>query len=249
MDKYEELAKRIEYLEMSADNEKRGHKAWLYIMEKLLLPLALAVLTFTIALGTQRISAGQLELAEVQAKAANQLKYLELFYSDINDSKKPDRQMAALTLLYIIDRDVGSVLAKAVAANVDNDEKVKDSANTLAIRLKKTLPLVNYKVYFYYMKNDDWANKWVNFYTEKLGKFNLIPCEKREITENDWHKKLDSPNNFEIRYDDIYETEAAEALDKLLQEFDTNNSFTKRIAGGRTPNVLTVFFRDPGKAT
>lgn len=235
MDKCEEIEKRLDSPEIKSSKSLDTVLHW---VEKLVLPAALGILTFFVAQGTQKISEGQLAIA----KAQYQLKYLELFYKDISDLKQPDRQKAALTLLYVTDREVGDVLAKAVAANESNTQEVRISAATLGKKINMLGPLVNYEVIFYYVEGDDKARELAESYAKRLTLFELITCRTEKLTRDHWHNKLQSPKRFEIRYDDIFEEEAAEALAKLLGGFDRNISFRKVVAGGRTPFKLTVFF-------
>ena len=234
MDNRDEIIKRLEALEGKK-------KDYFVLFEKLLLPLVLGLLTFFVGNGAQQISKAQLELAKSQERTALNLKYLELFYKDINDPKKPEAQQSALSLLHVIEPEIGNKLARAVEYNKANSKEIREIAANMGPEMAIFGPLVNYKVILYYLKGDTYSSGWASFYEGQLNNRGFKNVKKQEVTHK-FYIKMVSPKGFEIRHDDYYEKEAASRLSALLTSMDKRIVFNKIPTQlGRTPFALTVF--------
>jgi hypothetical protein len=228
MDSLDDITRRLTRLEDRLLSDKPQKPGKLQMVKELLLPAAIALLSFSVGLGANAVAEAQLKQAKQQADAElalqtaeaaaeRQLKYLDLFYQDISNPAQPQRQYAALSLLNLIEPAVGKTLATAVALNPENSEAVRAEARTLASTISRFGPLMTYRVIVYQPAEDLDAERvataiQVGFVSAGFGaisKSNKLP---------DFFESVGPPRAIEIRYDEPFETEAASKLAEVLGE-------------------------------
>ena len=202
MDKHDEILKRLDTLEGKSKNEEK--KGFFVYIEKLLLPFILACLTYFVGSGANKISQAQLMLANAQekrqqaeAKTTLQLKYLDLFYKDINDPQKPQSQLTALSVLYVIDPEIGGKLATAVALNEANSENIRQAADSLGMKINTFGLLLNYKVIFYCLEGNEISNDLANTYKKYLNDLDFKRVEIQKKPDS-FFVNVGRQNGFEI---------------------------------------------------
>lgn len=101
------------------------------IIEKLIVPIFLGILVYITASSSNKIMSQQTELTRIQNekelqnyKIQFELKYLELFYKDINSSK-PDVRAKAVGLLRLMNPELGLQLSEWISMDIDLPEKTK----------------------------------------------------------------------------------------------------------------------------
>ncbi|HYR08339.1 MAG TPA: hypothetical protein VEQ60_11240, partial [Longimicrobium sp.] len=190
-------------------------------MEKFLLPVTLALCTF--ALGwvelrsAEKRAASEMALRAAQDSTATQLKYLELFYRDINNTADPRAQVSALSLLYVIEPEIGNRLARAVSQNEAYSDTIQKQAADLGVRIENLGPLINYKVVFYYPAGRADMELLARYYSQRLNVVGLQTVELRAATP-EFLARIVPPRTYEIRHDSYYEDDAATQLQKLMHE-------------------------------
>jgi len=111
------------------------------LLEKLIVPAFLGILTFYTASSGNKISQQQTQLIEFQnakdaedSKRQLELKYLELFYQDIS-STDPDKQTKAIGLLSLMNPELGQQLSNWVKEYVTLNPQSKARIERLDNRL------------------------------------------------------------------------------------------------------------------
>jgi hypothetical protein len=130
------------------------------VLEKLFIPIAIAILAWTGTQAATRISEGQLHLAETSAKnqqeetkRAMQAKYIEIIYKEINSGSE-NNQMNAIRLVRLFDTELAQNLLSLVAATPGISKAVAIKADETRRQVESLIPLNGYKVGIYFPSND-----------------------------------------------------------------------------------------------
>lgn len=141
-DKLDRLLADIARLKQKLEADKTLAERVFWIIEKMLAPLAMAVLAFYGNAAADKISTGQLALARLSVEDRKsefsrtlQSKYVELFYADIT-SGDPARQGNALGLLRLMDPELALRLAAFVAANPAASPAIKAQAEATGRQIR-----------------------------------------------------------------------------------------------------------------
>jgi len=222
-------------------------------LEKLLLPIAIAALGFWVNLAAQEVARGQLALSQAQenrsvleAKTAIRLKVLETFYEDIS-GRDPEKQKTALYLLSAVEPELGQTLARAVATNPQTPLPTRRIAEKVANNIELVGPLINYSVVIYFAESDAQQRDRAEDLRRRLTEHAPLTSVSIRPATSDQLRKWVPPKGNEIRYDQLYEKEAAEKLQALLRIVASDRMFKLQATGSqrpRTENVLTVFLVD-----
>jgi hypothetical protein len=123
----------------------------LEIIGKILIPVTVALLVYITDSASHKISESQSKLAEAEYISALEasgteleLKYLEIFYTEIR-SNDPSRQELALEILKMLDPELGNKLAKVVSRDSSRPQAVREHAQTVAADIGKVIASPEYK--------------------------------------------------------------------------------------------------------
>jgi hypothetical protein len=243
----DDLEVRIKQLEERGAAPSR----WFLLIEKLVLPLALALIAYFAKVASDDIAAAQVEVARANVRIAEaaekraattavesrQLKYLELFYRDLRD-RDATNQQASLSLLYVLEPTVARSVAKAVVASPATPPALRQQVNTLINDMERFGPLINYRLVIYHPPTDPSVALQLVSNLRRLGfKGDIRTDAKPESFAGD-HRQ----SGYHFRYDKVYEAAAAEYLRKVLPECLPGEKFSElHVTGARTDGALTVF--------
>lgn len=245
IEKVDESAKLEKISKEKPLNKRRKVRSLSWWLEKILIPalvpIVLGFMTYYVQQVSNKLSSSQHHALIQQSNANKQLKYIELFYKDISNTSDPRRQKVALSLLYVIEPEVGILFARAVQLNRENSKEVRMAAEEIGKDIEQLGPLLNYKVYIYYQKGQTNMQN----YAEKL-KNGLAKSRYRNVQilekDKDFYARVKPPKGYEIRFDEQNESEAAFYLNNLLKQVDPKAEFNMvRAIVGLTPYLLTVF--------
>ena len=223
------------------------------VLEKLFLPAAVAAVGLGVSLAGHQVAKGQLALAEAQEKRVTveaqtdiHLKALETFYQYISSSE-PEKQKTALYLLTAMDPDVGQRLARAVAVNPTVSLEMRQVADKVSRSIALVGPLINYRIVIYFSEAQAQQKERAEKLLKSLVDYApLVSVSTRGATDTQL-KNWVYPKGNEIRYDPLYENEAAEQLQTLLRTVLPKKTFTllpTSTERRRTENVLSIFLVD-----
>lgn len=232
--------------------DRGPRKSPLDILEKIVLPIAVAILAYYGKQASDQISASQISVARQQVEVARlqlerqkteadsnlQLKYIELFYHDIQDAD-PKRKQGSIALLSAMQPTVAQVVSRAIVSDPATPLAVRQQVAVALVNSRRFGPLINYTLVVYYPASSAADARALLDGLVRLG-FSRDGIELRERP----HTFIDDAAKFgyHIRYDDVYENEAADYLARNLSEILPGKVFTKvRVTGSRTDGVLTIF--------
>ncbi|MBO9881201.1 hypothetical protein [Xanthomonas sp. D-109] len=142
-DKLDRLLSDVARLKQALQTRKTPAERAFRLLEKMLAPLAMAVLAFYGNAAADKISAGQLALAKLSVEDKNrefarslQSKYVELFYADIT-SDDPVRQGHALGLLRLMDPPLALQLAAFVASSPTAPPALRTQAEATGRQIRR----------------------------------------------------------------------------------------------------------------
>lgn len=224
----------------------------LAIAEKLVLPVVLAAITYIaksasdeiarsqVAVAEQNVQVArlQLERQQTEAIADRQLKYLELAYRDLQDPD-PRRQQAAISVLYAMQPDLAKAVAGAARSNPMTPISVRESLNRFLVDIDRFGPLLNYRIIAYHAAGKAGTADVFRRCLQRLG-FNSI-----ELRADNSFAGESVKLGYHVRFDDVYETEAAQYLARLGSQCLQKPLRRVTVTGRRTDGTLTVFFYDP----
>lgn len=127
---------------MATDNPSAGKiKSWI---EVFVMPIVVGVVggaaTYFISgsqiQSAQDIAAAERASAEKRARVEQQLKLLEMFSAKITSSNPRERELA-VRLLRMLDQELASKLAEAIAADETETPKIRTEARTVAQEVRK----------------------------------------------------------------------------------------------------------------
>ncbi|MXV13248.1 hypothetical protein DYQ93_19785 [Xanthomonas sp. LMG 8992] len=143
-DKLDRLLGDVDALRRRLERRRSLSDRAFWILEKLLVPLAIAILAFYGSVAADKIAAGQLTLARANVDDRQrefalslQTKYVELFHADIA-SGDPRREANALALLRLMDPALAVQLADFVASNPAASPALQARAAIASGQLRRT---------------------------------------------------------------------------------------------------------------
>lgn len=250
--KLEEILTRLEKLELHSQQKKSKLSEMLEVLEKLLLPLTLGILAFVTNKASVDISKDQFRLADKQSreqlerqKEENrtnvQQKYIELFYEDIK-SDNPKTQIKALSLLTLMDLEVGKKIADWVNTLKSTTPEVRKEAGIVSTDINKFGRLNTYKINIYPENNKQNLLEAANKIKTKLIEygFRTEQVDVKQETES-FFERLGKPKGYEIRYDLGNEEEEAKKLESILKEVYPSQNFIKLPIGSNSRNSMSIF--------
>ncbi|MCW5315802.1 hypothetical protein GTQ43_18880 [Nostoc sp. KVJ3] len=250
--KLEEILTRLEKLELHSQQKKSKLSEMLEVLEKLLLPLTLGILAFVTNKASVDISKDQFRLADKQSreqlerqKEENrtnvQQKYIELFYEDIK-SDNPKTQIKALSLLTLMDLEVGKKIADWVNTLKSTTPEVRKEAAIVSTDINKFGRLNTYKINIYPENNKQNLLEAANQIKTKLIEygFRTEQIDVKQETES-FFERLGKPKGYEIRYDLGNEEEEAKKLESILKEVYPSQNFIKLPIGSNSRNSMSIF--------
>jgi hypothetical protein len=234
------------------ENSNTHHPIW-HLAEKIIIPLALAALAYFGKKASDQIAASQVEVAgrqvevaklalERQATESNltlQLKYIELFYDDIQNPD-PQKRKASISLLAAMQPSVAEMVARAVAADPTATPEVKRQVSETLTAAQRFGPLGTYRIVIYYERLTAAHAEQIKTHLLRAGFNGQIELSERAPT----FLPDATTYGYHVRYDDGFENEAAEYLLNLAHEALPGSQFklVKILPSkGRSDAVLTVF--------
>lgn len=214
---------------------------------KLLTPIALGIFAFIADQASNKISNAQLELArrqdvrqEAEFKNNLQLKYIEVFYKEIT-SHSVEKQLAALSLLRLMEPELGTVLANWVESNSKISPEIRAKTESIARDIATFGVLNNYKIGIYFRNNRPDLSRSANEIRNKLVKYGFNGQIKLYKRDDSFFQEVIPPTTYEIRYEPDYEADAADRLETILNEVYPSKRFRKQAVEGRTINFISLF--------
>ncbi|HEX8276466.1 MAG TPA: hypothetical protein VF615_27745 [Longimicrobiaceae bacterium] len=247
-----ELAQRLAVLEAKLEARETRRARFLDVADRVLVPLAVALLAFATGWASYRTSAGQFALARAiearqarEAVEARQLKYVELFYRDIADPA-PARQMAAASLLSVLQPEYSRPLLRVIESNPALSAEVRRQALGQVAVSNRFGPLINYRIAIFYPTTEPNLRNAARIIQAKLaqerfpGEVTLRPSTDQVLGS------MRLPDGNEIRFDRHYEEEAARELQRVLNSYGPHFAFKLvPIDRGRTDNYISLFVGKP----
>ena len=235
----QELKSRIAHLEDKVLKNEKNKISLFYFLEKLLIPVAIAAAGFFISY-SQELRGSQ------EARTALRLKVLEMFYQDISsaDTRRQKNALYVLSgVLSDVQPDLARTLALSVATKPEASLETRLAAEKVATHIEIVGPLINYSIVIYFLESD--GTQKVRAEKIKSGLTEYAPLtavSTRSVTAKQLENWL-APEGNEIRYDMLYEKQAAEKLRVLLENVVPSQKFKLQSTGNnkRTENVLTIF--------
>lgn len=117
----------------------------LKIIQKLIIPILLAIILYVTSNANNKILSQQNRLIEIQTNKSNEhlnrqleLKYLELFYNDIN-SDNPQKQSNAIGLIRLMNPELGIQLSEWTIKNVNLSAQSQGKVTSIGKELSEIL--------------------------------------------------------------------------------------------------------------
>lgn len=223
-----------------SDERSKRTTMW-KILEKVVIPFALVVLAASQAVvARQQVEVAKLQLDRQSAEATSnlQLKYVELFYHDIQDPD-PRKQKTSIALLAAMQPEIARTMSRIILANPSSSKELREQVNAALTTAQRFGPLVNYRLVIYYPKSVVQEATNLRARLAADGFPGAVELRERASTFLDDATKF----GYHIRYDDVYEQEAADYLMKLLPQYLPGRSFDRIKVVGRSSSdgTLTIF--------
>lgn len=190
-------------------------------------------------------STGVVSVREMSARPRRlplQLKYIELFYEDIQDPD-PQKRNASISLLAAMQPGVAEMVARAVAADPTATADVKRQVSDTLVAARRFGPLNAYRIVIYHDRSTTARAEQVKRHLVAAGFSGRIELDARAST----FLPDATAYGYHVRYDDGFENEAAEHLVNLLREVYPSSTIRMVKAEppkGRSDGTLTVFLFD-----
>jgi len=259
-EKLDDILRQLEQIGTRLKGKESKLSKAFYVVEKLLIPIALAALTLITHQASIRIAEAQRNLAERQearqALESSQnierqavdyrqnmdLKYVELFYKDIT-SPNTETQSIALSLLNLMNPDLGKSLATWVEQSPRFPESIRQEAKAIRRGIDRLGGLSNYRIKVYYPQ---WIVSLSTAAKDLKNGLVGYGFQSERIQVNGMSKKFYEdvvpPRGYEIRYQPSYEEDVAENLKNILAEIYPSKIFRMQPAYGQnTPNFISIF--------
>ncbi len=241
------MAAKLERIESMLRRAEPGWKdRVVWALEKLAVPIAVAIVAFVANNAANRISEGQLALTKAQHeksyeefRTVTQLKYLELFYRDIVSPEESIRARA-VALLQIMAPELARDVSSFVAANPDipvaTKFAVREGAKSIIVRG----PLASYKIGIYFLAEDAASESKAKSLASGLKEIGLTTIE---INPRDaaFMNRFNVASGLEVRYEIANETQQAFDLAEILRGISPNEAVTTRPVRNSTPNFISIF--------
>jgi len=248
-EKPEEINEKLDKILSDLPKKESSQIKVVELLENLLIPILLGVLAFITSDAGNKISKSQLELAKSQenrqveeSKSNLQIKYIELFYSDIT-SGEIQKQKNALSLLTLISTNQADPLLKWASTFVKPEAKGQIDIARNEINSRIVSILSNYEIMIYFLENNQDLLKSAQEIKQKLVDYGLTENQVRlEKKDDSFFQNLGYPTGYEIRYDQGIEDKEAELLESILTGALPSKQFIKRGIGSGTKNSISIFF-------
>jgi hypothetical protein len=220
------------------------------IIEKALIPMAVALIAFFGNHAAQSLTKSQMDLAartaEDGAKSRReefeqtmQAKYLEMFHADLASGDK-QRQTSAIQLLYYMHPQLAESLSKAMASDPDTSPALRDKVQVVARTIEAAQQLTRFKVGIYFPLEDDAARAKAEAIQKSLAASRVarevvLYARSRQTLAN-WV----AANALEVRFEDGTESVAADQLVDALAAAPLQLAATKLAVGTRTEGFISV---------
>jgi hypothetical protein len=225
---------------------KEGSGRVFDLLEKVLVPLILALLVFTNQQAQVRISRAQTKLAEEQAKMAAiqgeqgfNIECVKLFFNDICGSD-PKRQRMAMALLALLNDSLAKPLADGVAQDSSAVSRpVLEAARAVQVDIGAR-ELRMYKVVIYCPKDNETYMRDAELIRDSL--LSHIVAESVVVRRVEWSWFVDHrySDGYQIRYEADTESGVARYLKSLLESVKPGREFRLETIVGRTPQFISV---------
>lgn len=246
-EKLDKVLEQLKAVESRLPEKEKGWDKFLRFVEKLLLPVALGLLAWFGNQAANRISEGQLRLAESavidrkeEFRRTIQAKYVEMFYRDLN-SGDANKLRNAMRLLKLLDGELVGQLSSLVEATPNVPADIRTGAEKTRKEVEIFGPLFGFKVGIYFLRGNEGTTMRANDIQRRLvdrgfsGPIQLYPSDKA------FFDLLREPKTLEVRYEPDRETPAADALIFVLKELFPDLKFTKRPVVNRTASFISIF--------
>lgn len=223
-----------------------------HFVERVFVPVLLGVLVYITSANSNDIAEAQLALSESQLELTRmesnakikelktniQIKYIDMFYDDIN-SGDLERQRNALALLEEMEPEVAKVLAGFVKSKESLSEVTRQKAKGLIRNIEKRESLNAYKVKFYYSVGDSKAVAYsLQTFLKKRGfqgESVLFYDKSNSIME------ISKAGEVTVGYGHEKEKEFAEMLKGMLEKYGPIREVSLRRVKGSPTGVLSVY--------
>ena len=216
-----------------------------WLIEKLVLPLAIAYLAYSGAQAANNLADANYRLAVESAndrkdefRRTMQSKYVELFYKDIA-SDDPKTQRLALGVLEAIEPSTAAEIGRAVASVSSISQAVREKVVAAAPAVRG--PWSNYTIGIYFDFTDRNAASKASLIEERLRRSSLFGRVRAYPLNSEQLAALVLPTGLEVRYDGAEELEVAKAVAKQLNAMDKANKPNFVEASPSTLNFVSVF--------
>lgn len=220
------------------------------VLEKLILPLMVALLAFITAHSANKLADAQIALqAEQEAtrlqmqkdaelarqneyKINREIKLIEMFWSDVNDHKNEEKQKSAFHLLTLMDHEIAAKLATAVINNV----KVSHEIRSL-------YALADFDVYLFPMQNEkaeDTAQRIANCLSHHPVRGVYIRSYRNEFFE--LHGAL--PKGAEIRFDASKQYNQAVLISEIVGKCDVSIQVNMELVKNDNAKSIRLFIAE-----
>lgn len=235
---------RIEAVLSRTESGRKQRVMW--ALEKLAIPIAVAIVGYVANDAANKISTAQLALAKAQHesnheefKTATQLKYLELFYRDIVSPEETVRARA-VSLLHVMAPELASSVSSFVAAdpNIPTATKaaVKEGARDILVRG----PLAVYKIGIYYLAGDVVLESRAKSLASALAGVGLSAVEVNP-RDAGFMSRFKPAARIEVRYEAANESQHASDLADILRGIRPGEEVKTRPVRTSTPNFISIF--------
>lgn len=221
---------------------------WLYVFERLIIPVALGMAAWLGTMAATEISSGQLALATASAenqksdsRRAMQAKFIEIFYRDFSSGDQAS-QLNAIKLVRLVDADLAQSLLDMVAVTPGLSDAVIAKAGEARNALEAIAPLQGYHIRIYYLKDDAASAPALAHLQSRLqtaglaASVRLLPSDAAFFA-----RRLNQVSQLEIRYEQGIENEAANALLRALKPPQDMTAWALKTIPTTSPNVLSIF--------
>ena len=192
------------------DGMNKASQSWLekllHILEKLILPIAIAGLAWLGSHAATKISEGQLALAQSAAddrksefRRSMQAKYIEIFYKELNSGDQAS-QLNAIRLVRLADSELAQNLLSLVASTPNVSETVKAKANEAQREIEILRPLSGYKVGIYFLGNDPASVRSASQVQARLQDAGLSGTLQLYPSDSSFFQKVAAPASLEVRF-------------------------------------------------
>jgi hypothetical protein len=242
----------VERLEGGSGKQKKPLETVLQVLSQVLLPIGIALLGYF-------LSRGQLALARAQearmvSEATNQraMKLLELAYADLA-SNDESRQLWALSLVSDLDPKIGRAFVRALSQGTSTSPEVRSKAFAVARASERYGPLAAYRLDIFTEEREPIDGEdppALTPYATQLDThlfYEGFPGEVRIMWEDPaMVRNHGAPDGNVILYEEPYEREAAESLQRLMTRLDPPTAYHLCAVKQASNGVLSIVLSKTG---